>query len=728
MAEIVIKVTTEGGEKSLKNINDLKSAITQLETESANLDLGSEAFENSKKQIDDLKKKYQELAKSQQQLDAETADKANKAVEQHAARAEKIGNNVQKFAAGLTDAFAGAFIALGASEKDAAKLNATLQQGVGIALGVKGGIEAIVAGVELAGPAFEAFNAIIAANPIGAVVIAVAALTAGVYLLVKAFEEEETALDSVNDSLRRNREAHIKNEQELKKISLEKQLREKTITQEQYNRALGEIDLQNQIKDNADFTTKEIIKLYEKYGYDINKQLVLRQKRQDYYTREGVLVQDIAWEKEKKAFDNFNIEYNAIKKAALDKTLDDKKFIDAKAAEATDKANFDEIEKNKGKNKTIAADAQKIQDDRNAQALKDLEIFGKELQNTIDKYLAEQIKSEKAARDKSREDEIDDNDNFYALKHSKAIKAAEDDLIGDRDNLTKKRALLEQQRQEEIRIARLKGEDIAAINKKYVEADEALVDEAFKKKLDNINKYTQAIGSALNSVVGAFQAYQDLQKQEQDQDTKERQEALDTQLTALSDTRDKELAKEGLTNDQKIAINNKYAQQEYQLKLLEYNRNTEVKKKAFEQDKKLKIAQTVISTITGAVAALTSSIQAYGIPYGAIIGALAAAAVTATGAIQIAAINKQKFDAGTPPAAPKIQAPNTSDGGGSGSSNRAQQGPDLYAINGDTNTGQGGSGKRTSNSNNEPIRAYVVTEDISASQNKNAVIERRSSF
>lgn len=729
MAEIVIKVTTEGGEKSLKNINDLKSAITQLETESANLDLGSEAFEKSKAQIDELKKKYAELAKSQQQLDAETADKANKAVEQQAQRAEKIGNNVQKFAAGLTDAFAGAFIALGASEKDAAKLNATLQQGVGIALGVKGGIEAIVAGVELAGPAFEAFNAIIAANPIGAVVIAVAALTAGVYLLVKAINSEEKESEKLTKSLEKQKAAA-----DLLKAA---NANETTILEAKIGlmKAQGassaeilkaENDLYNakrkgleqdlvQLKLAANVTKAKLVEVLA------NESLT-----ESYFKTAAALARSLGQEKEariyefaakqeklnnsKEVTDQLQKDLTAVAELKTELTVLDLQHKTALATADT-----------KG-----AADAKKIREDlkneRDQQLKDDAERLKAEL-DLINKGIAEQH----AALEAQRESEIDDNDIFYARKHSKAIKAAEDDLIGDRDNLTKKRALLEQQRQEEIRIARLKGEDIAAINKKYVEADEALVDESFKKKIAKVNIYTQAVGSALTSVVGAFQAYADLQRQNEEQDTKERQAALDTQLTALNDTRDAELAKEGLTNDQKIAINNKYAQQEYELKLLEYNRNTEVKKKAFEQDKKLKIAQTVISTITGAVSALTGSIQALGMPYGAIVGAIAAAAVVATGAVQVAAIQKQKFDAGSPPAPPKIQVP-TDNSGGDSAQPGAQAGPDLYAINGDTNTGQGGSGKRTSNNNNEPIRAYVVTEDISASQNKNAVIERRSSF
>lgn len=253
-------------------------------------------------------------------------------------------------------------------------------------------------------------------------------------------------------------------------------------------------------------------------------------------------------------------------------------------------------------------------------------------------------------------------------------------------------------------------------------ADEA----AFQARVSNVQKYTSAISSALNSVIGVFQAVADLNKQQAEQDTKERQDKLDADLSNLETAKEAELAKEGLTQEQKAAINFKFAQQEYELKLLEYNRTTEVKKKAFEQDKKLRIAQTVISTITGVVSAVTGMIQAVPGPVGIVLGALAGAAVAAMGAIQVAQISKQKFDAGSPPAAPTLQAPNASNAMGTG--NAAQQGPDLYAIEGDTDNGIGGSGQRRGRSSDEPIKAYVVSQEMTASQNKDAVIQRRSSF
>lgn len=728
--EIILKVKTEGGEESLKNINDINNAIKKLDEESKNLDLGSEAFENSKTQIEELKKKLEELSKSQSKLDDDMSKQAEEAASKRAERMERIGNNLQKFAAGLTDAFAGAFIALGAGEEDAKKFNETLQQGLGIAIGVKGGIEALVAAVELAGPAFEAFNAIMAANPIGVVVAAVAALAAGIYLLVKALNAEEKESEKLTKQLERQKNAaellKAANANEVsileaklglmkaKGASDEKILKAEKELYEVKRKGLQQELLQLELSTNI---TKA----------RLQESLAEQSLTEAYYRKAAATAKALGQDKEA----------NLLEMMANKVRLDDSKEITDQlqkdltaVADLKTKLSVLDIQHEtfvadvKTKNNEKAADKEKERI-KELQKLRDeqLKLEAQELQEQLDnynKYLDEQ----KALLQKQREEELDDDDNFYANKHSKAIKAAQNALIGDEDNLAKQRKLLDEQRQEEIRIAQQTGEDIAAINRKYAEADEKLVEESFKKKVATVNQYTQAVGTALNSVIGVFQAYAELQKQEQEQEAKERQEALDIRLQSLNETRDAELAKEGLTNEQKTAINQKYAQQEYELKLSEYNRNTDIKKKAFEQDKKLKIAQTVIATITGAVAAFTGSLQSIPAPYGLIVGALSAAAVTAMGAIQVAQISKQKFDAGTPPAAPKI-APQSSNVGDSSAGSGAQNAPKLYSIGqGDENTGVGGSGKREA----QPIKAYVVSQEVTSSQNMNSVIERRASF
>lgn len=384
----------------------------------------------------------------------------------------------------------------------------------------------------------------------------------------------------------------------------------------------------------------------------------------------------------------------AIKQASVDKEV-----IIATAETASN-------EKRKKANAEYAANKAKADE----KAAKDeLDAWNKTVEIRMSNTAAQEKQAEQDRKDAADKKIADEKAMLDAITQSNIEAMAEEKAIYDAS--------------EEGKTAKAKAEQDKRKEDREKDKNERYA--KFKEDVEETNKYTQAIGAALTAVVGVFTAISDLQRQQGEQDSRERQEKLDIDISNLEAAKEIELLKEGLSNDQKIAINNKFALQEYALKVDEYNKGTEIKKKAFEQDKKLRIAQVVINTITGAVAALTSSIQAFGIPYGAIIGALAAAAVTATGVIQVDAINKQKFDAGTPPAAPKLQMPSGAESMQQGS----QQGPDLYSIGGDSNNGQGGQGfRKSNNSGGEPIRAYVVTEDITGSQNKNAVIERRSSF
>ena len=646
--EVIINVKTTGGEESLKNINDLKSAISKLEEESNNMDLGSEAFEDAKNNIDELKKKLEGLSKSQKKIDEEMGKAAEEAHSKRAERMEKVGNNLAKFAAGLADAFAGAFIAMGAGEEDAKKMNETLQMGVGIAIGAKGAIEALVAGVELATPAWEALNAVIAANPIGAVVVAVALLAAGIYLLIQSQDSAEEQQMKLNKAIEEQNELLIKAAKLFK---------------ESATRNDEALSKNRELREAQGASAKEL--------YDLDK-VILNDKIRDneYYLN--------------KVKDTNSKEYlDALDKKKL---LDiESKIIDAKY----DKGVTDGLKK-------LYDDKKKISDEAAKKAKEDADKL----------KVAESVRFNTSIReDGEYNDIIIDNSD----------KALEAKLANDAHML-----------EESARMAQWHidlEKDTADKNKK-VREDE--LDEIGKE----VMKYTQLISSALTSVVGVFSAISDLRRQEEEQDTKERQEKLDSDLTSLNDAKDAELAKTDLTEQQKVDINNKYAQIEYDMKLDEYNRNTEIKKKAFEQDKKLKIASTIITTLSGAVSAFIGAASSLAwSPLGIALGVITAASVTAMGAINIAAISKQKFDAGSAPQAPKMQvagAGGTGAGGGGG----AQAGPSLYGVGGgDINTGVGGSSqKRGVNGSMGPQKVYVVSQEVTSSQNMDAVIERRSSF
>lgn len=767
MAEVVINIHSQGGDQTVRTLNDLKAGIKALEDESQNLTLGSDAFEASKKQIDELKKKLQELGKSQQQLDEELNASAEQAASQRAQRAEKIGNDLQKFAAGIADAFAGAFIAFGANSKDAEEMNKTIQEGVGIAIGAKGAIEALVAGVELAGPAFEAFNAVMAANPVGAIVVAIAALVAGIYFLTKALNDENEELEKQNNIIIENAKSQREalTDRYDTEIAKAQAAGKNTIQLEEEKRIAILKTLKTQLdaimstaKANGEYTTEQIEQINElgkeaaKIQNDTTISKIKNDKAQSDANKKA---NDERKEANKKLLDQIaqdNIssmkdeEARAIATAEFNKKKRDEEIKNSKASAAVKAEALKSSQTQLNKDlENINKDFNDRERDKYIQGAKDLalalEIESKHSTESRLNTLKVGYESELLAAGDNEEKKLlitakyiedknkiikEGNDEAARLVKEgldKNIKIAQDALVGDEDNKEKRLDLLKAQKAAELELVKGNAEKIKEINEKYAKKEEELNEELFRKKVEKINKYTQAIGAALNSVMGVFQAISDLQKQEQEQDQKERQQVLDANLSALSDAKDAELAKEGLTQEQKKAIEQKYAQQEYELKLAEYNRSTAIKKKAFEQDKKMKIAQTVISTITGAMSALTGMISSIPGPVGIILGALSAAAVVATGAIQIAAINKQKFDAGTPPQAPKISTPSSdiaTEGNGG-----PKDAPNLYSISGDVNTGQGGSTKKTAN---EPIKAYVVSQEVTSSQNMNEVIERRSSF
>lgn len=81
------------------------------------------------------------------------------------------------------------------------------------------------------------------------------------------------------------------------------------------------------------------------------------------------------------------------------------------------------------------------------------------------------------------------------------------------------------------------------------------------------------------------------------------------------------------------------------IKALEAKKLSE-QKKAFETNKKMKMAQTIISTATGAMAAYTSAMESLPAPMNAAVGAAMAAMVVAMGAKQLSMISKTQFQGG----------------------------------------------------------------------------------
>lgn len=295
---------------------------------------------------------------------------------------------------------------------------------------------------------------------------------------------------------------------------------------------------------------------------------------------------------------------------------------------------------------------------------------------------------------------ISAQEDAYNKLRANAVTNTANELAADKDNLDKKLASLEANRIQELTEADKTGADKAAINNKYREVEEQATFDHYKKVADTASTYVQAGAKATEDVLTALSSYYATIAAEE---VKTQEEALNSQLSALEAEKAGELSVAGLTSAQKDAINKKYAEREYQAKLKAYNSETEIKKKAFEQDKKLKIAQAVISTIAGAVAAFAGAMS-LGPIAGPIVGALEAAAVVAAGALQVASIEATTFDAGTPPTPPSINSPDVGSLGDN--TNAVKPNFDVFNStgNGNVNNQNGGSP--------QVIKAVVIAQEI----------------
>ena len=133
------------------------------------------------------------------------------------------------------------------------------------------------------------------------------------------------------------------------------------------------------------------------------------------------------------------------------------------------------------------------------------------------------------------------------------------------------------------------------------------------------------------------------------------------------------------------------------------------KKRAFERDKKLKIAQAVIQTIQGASGAFQQGMSTYPAPFGAVIGGVMAAISVAAGVKQISKIKKSTYGGSS-------SAGSAPSGGGGSIPSGASSTPSSPSITG--NIGQGET--------QGAIRAYVVSKDTTNQQSAEQLVEDQS--
>jgi hypothetical protein len=149
------------------------------------------------------------------------------------------------------------------------------------------------------------------------------------------------------------------------------------------------------------------------------------------------------------------------------------------------------------------------------------------------------------------------------------------------------------------------------------------------------------------------------------------------------------------------------------------------KREAFEREKKLRIASTIIAGVQGALQAFAGAFQ-LGPVAGPIVGGIQAALVAATTAIQVNNIRKQKFDDS---GSVQITAPERSGGGPLGGGNNIS-GESSSA--GFTQFNQSLTGTPTGDTSSAQrggaTRVYVLESDITATQNRVSMAESNATI
>jgi hypothetical protein len=210
---------------------------------------------------------------------------------------------------------------------------------------------------------------------------------------------------------------------------------------------------------------------------------------------------------------------------------------------------------------------------------------------------------------------------------------------------------------------------------------------------ENLQAGIAAAQTALNTLGDVFSAQA------------EREIAVETNRTnQLNDQLKQRLANEQLSADERDKINQEIARNEAQLVAKE----NQINKKRFEQEKAVNIALATVNTFSAATGVLA---ETKGGTFARIAGMIA---VIGAGLAQVAIIAKQQFTAKAMP------SPNLSGLGGAGGAGGAE--PQFNVIGA---TGQNQLAAAIAATQQQPVKAYVVSNDVTTAQSldRNIVAE-----
>ena len=260
-----------------------------------------------------------------------------------------------------------------------------------------------------------------------------------------------------------------------------------------------------------------------------------------------------------------------------------------------------------------------------------------------------------------------------------------------------------------------------ALDKKYIAAVKQIdIDAAAAKKAAEVKAREEELAGITKGIAQAQEALDnikmvnDLLNEIGAARINKINEERDEDLANLDAKQKAELSAVGLTAEQKTAIEEKFAKEKYAVQLAAFNQEDKINRAKFNRDKAIKLAEVGINTAS----AIVKGIAEFGPPPSpAGIAAILSAGIIGT--TQALAITNQKYQGGTAPTMPSIS--NSGGGGlaGSSASSFTSQPTTQTSTTGLNDNGQ---------SVTAPVQVFVLENDISATQNKVAVQESKSSF
>lgn len=754
MADFQLNLNINGVDTAVASVEDLEAALKATKTEMNTLQIGSEAFNVAAANAQKLDSALKNVKLATEGVDTK----------QLAGSFAKLGETVVGGFAIATNA-----ISIFGKENEAVSAAAVkAQQAIAIVMGARAIAEGVVEGrvaarlilekvsvanttlmttlfsaeaASLAAVAVAngeatvaqyALNVAMELNPIGLVIAAVTALVGAYYLLTGSEEAEAEAQKKQTEA----REAELKVIAELKKGSLERADLEQTIAQ-------GEIDLMKanhvsrtqihqaelkQIQDKID-AQESANQIYR--GTTTGDLKVLAQLNADKkvleanFAQETIKINQDAIDKANKAKQD-----GAAKSAAIDAQILAERNALLIAQETDEFKKIEIREQQKTDYLQTQLDQRKINDIQYINAVQNIQAEA-QLQRKVltDKNATEEERAQVAMLAKieafyallnSSREKLNDLGNSNIKDKSEKLEAEKNTaLIKLNDDYHQKLMQAAQTfgndttkyDEAELEILRQKNQAKVLIEQDYQDQVKAIRQAEFEEKVGQVNEYANIAASAAQSTVALLSAINEGANQE-------RTQQINAQYSGEENALRAKLNKGEISRKE-------YDKREAVLNAAKAKAEYDAKKKAFESEKKLRIASTIISGIMGALQAFTGAMQ-LGPIAGPIVGGILAGLVVAGTAVTVSNISKQQFDGGAAPLTPiDPGAGEAAAGAGQDAIQQSSAGgftgfaPSVAGQVGGSTTGSGTTG---------PVKVVVVESDITNAQRRVSVAESNATF